>query len=293
MTRKNSFWIPRLRGLLIMLVLLAGVQVRAAEVDPAAEALEGTWLVSVTGESRERFMVLSGAKSERGEVKLDRAEYGWLDGRPGNIKDWSALVRGNAIELRFLTPADSVVTARIGVEDTTVSGRIVYTSGRDLELRMTRLPPEELAALREQAREQKAGTKKAAKAKAVPHAGAQSTIHLVYVGSADCPSCRGYEAEYFGRKDLMTQVVPDFAKIRYVKSSLSTYRARDPVGRVPPELAWLAERGANGKYPLARRGVPFFALVVDDKVWAQGHGTTALETLIAPEIRRAVAERGG
>ena len=189
------------------------------------------------------------------------------------------------------------------MDDTTVSGRIVYTNGRDLELRMTRLPAEELAALREQARldraeQQGAKTAKAAKTAkttkaAVPHAGPNSKIHLVYIGSADCPSCRGYEAEYFGRKDLMASVVPDFAKISYVKSSLSTYRARDPVGRVPPELAWLAERGANGKYPLARRGVPFFALIVDDKIWAQGHGTTALENLVAPEIRRAVTERGG
>ena len=66
---------------------------------------------------------------------------------------------------------------------------------------------------------------------------------------------------------------------------------RDPVGRVPEDLGWLAGTGANGKPVLQRRGVPFFALVVDNRIWAQGHGVTALETLIAPEIRRAVAEK--
>lgn len=262
----------------------------AVSADAASAALEGSWLVTVGSERRERFLVVRGARTAQGKIAVSSTSYSWLDGKDAPVKAWDCEVFGDELRLRFLTPADSQVTVAFRADETTASGTFLRKDGAVRELRMTRIPPEELAELRVAAKL----AAKPQKAPARPHANADSKIYLVYVSAPDCPSCSGYEAEYFGRKDLMAKVVPDFPKITYVKSGLATYKQpglNDPVSTVPAELAWLKGKGPDGKLLIKRRGVPFFALVVDQKIWAQGHGTTGLETLIAPEIKRAVAEK--
>ena len=278
---------------LLIASVLAMFSGPAITADPAAEALEGAWLVSVENQARDRFLIVSGAKAERGEITVEAARYGWIDTKGTPAKDWAAQAAGNGIQLRFVTSADSVITARIGIDESTVSGKMLTKAGRELEVRMTRIPPEELEELRQAAKlaASQAGSKPKGPAK--PQAKRDSKVYLVYVGASDCPSCRGYEAEYFGRKDLMAKVVPDFPNLSYVKASLVSYKSRAPLGTVPDELNWLGGSDAKGKPILKRRGVPFFALVVDDRIWAQGHGQVALETLLAPEIKRAMAEKRG
>ena len=272
-----------------LIASLATHPVRAAE--PAADAVEGAWIVSVGNGSRDRFLIVSGAKVSNGRIEIAKSAYGWIDAKGVPVREWRAEIFGDEIRLQFLTPADSAVAVRFGFDESTTSGTFLTKDGKKHEVRMTRIPTDELAELRKAARSAKAEASRSGAT--VIQARADSKIRLVYVGAPDCPSCHGYEAEYFGRKDLMAKNVPDFPKIEYIKSGLASYKVRDPVGRVPEDLGWLAGTGANGKSVLQRRGVPFFALVVDNRVWAQGHGVTALETLIAPEIRRAVAEKYG
>lgn len=269
--------------------LLSGFMPHAAiSADATSEALEGAWVVSVGDERRERFLIVSGARTDQGKVTVKSTSYNWIDGRDSPVKDWNCEVFGDELRLRFVTGAGSLITVAFRADETTAGGTFLRKDGAVRELRMTRIPPEELAELR-------ASAKMAATAAKAPpaqnHAAPGSKMYLVYVGANDCPSCRGYEVEYFGRKELMAKVIPDFAKIEYINSNIGSYKNRERVGPVPDALKWLAGNDRSGKPLLKRRGVPFFALVVDDKIWAQGHGTTALETLLAPEIKRAVAEK--
>ena len=270
-----------------LLCALALLSRPAIAEDPVSRAIDGAWLVWVANETRDRFMIVSGAKAQQGEITVESALFGYVDKKGRLLKSWRGQLSGDSILLSFVTPGDALVNVRFRMDETTVAGTFVPKTGRPKDVRMTRLPQEELAELRVAARL----AKSAVPAPQKPRANSNSKIYLIYVGASDCPACRGYEAEYFGRKDLMTKVVPDFPNLNYVKADLVSYRSGARLGRVPAELNWLAEPDQSGKPRLRRRGVPFFALVVDDKIWAQGHGTVGLENLVAPEIKRAMAEK--
>ena len=49
----------------LALLLAATSSLVHGGVDPAAEALEGTWLVNVSDQPRERFLIVSGARSDQ------------------------------------------------------------------------------------------------------------------------------------------------------------------------------------------------------------------------------------
>jgi hypothetical protein len=272
----------------LLCALIAGMTPRILHAaDAAAEAIEGAWIVSVGSERKERFLIVRGARSEQGKIVAQSVNYAYLEARDFPVKEWNCEVVGDEIRLRFVTVADSVATLTKRFDEDTTSGTIVYKNGRAQTMRLTRVPFDEMQDLRAVAKlEARPATKPAR-----PHANSASQIYLVYVSAPDCPSCRGYEAEYFGRKDLMAKFVPDFPKIKYIKSVLATYKSRDLVSTLPPELQWMKNMGPDGRPLIQRRGVPFFALVVDDRIWVQGHGTTGLETLLAPEIKRAVEEK--
>jgi hypothetical protein len=98
-------------------------------------------------------------------------------------------------------------------------------------------------------------------------------------------------ASYYGNGVRLKEITPELADARFVRVKLSSYRDPVTAGGLPDDLRWLIEGGATGKAPMRKRGTPFFAAVVDKRITAQGHGTAALEALVAPAIKRAVEER--
>lgn len=265
--------------ILLLAIALAGPVFAGG--DPAAETLEGAWLVNVGNDTRERFLVLSGVRGERGSLTVEKGLYGWIDGKGRPVRDWQASVAGDVVAVRYVTPADSLVQVKVKAGDPLVTGTMVTKAGKEHEVRMTRLADEELAALRAAARGEKRALSVTRDAK----------IWLVYVGAEDCVPCRRFEARAGSDGSGLKTLAPELSEARFVKASLRSYRDVLTPGALPAELAWLAEPGAAGKPPIRKRGTPFFAAVVDHGVLAQGHGVTALETLVVPEIQLAVQAR--
>lgn len=269
--------------LLLAFVLIGNVA--AQSKDQIGDALDGAWLVSVGEGSRDRFLILSGARLETGKVLVNQATYGYVDGKGKPVNDWRGEVSGDVIHLHFLTPAQSAIDVRFPFGTSALEGSMNTAEGKIFPVRWTRIDPEELQSLRLASQANRRVTEATSVHK-------DSKISLVYIGAADCPACRGYEAEFFGRMKKMAQIFPEFSTIQYVKVSLGSYKGTLSAGVFPPELEWLAGVGPTGKPVLRKRGTPFFAAVVDQKVIAQGHGVGALETLVAPAVKAAMSERG-
>lgn len=253
--------------------------------DAAAAALEGAWVVSVGDQPRDRFLIVRGASTDKNEVLAKSAVYGWIDGKAIQVGDWKAEIVGDTIKLSFLTPANSLVKVAFSAVDTSVSGDMLTKAGKKYDVRMTRLDAEELAALRAAAAEAKsaAPAKKTGVTK-------DSKVYLVYVGADDCPPCNRF-ASYYGNGVRLKEIAPELAEAKFVRAQLRSYKEAVTSTALPDELKWLVAGDASGKLPLRKRGTPFFAAVVDKRVTAQGHGTAALEALVAPAIKRAVEER--
>ena len=272
--------------LVLAMVCAMGFAVGAAHAQDsiAAAAVEGAWIVSVGEETRERFLIVRGATVDRNEITVKRAVYGWLDSKGAVVRDWRAEIFGDTINVSFLTPADSRVQVSFAAAETTVSGQIEYKSGKKHVVRMTRIDEAELAALRASLGVAQAAPRKLGLTK-------DSRIALMYVGAFDCPSCRMFVAKYGHDNKLLKEVMPELTEARYVFIQLATYKGKLTAGSLPEELRWLMQPAADGKSPLRKRGVPFFAAVVDQRVLAQGHGVVGLEKIVAPAIKRAVEER--
>lgn len=254
--------------------------------DLAAVAVEGAWVVSVGAQTRDRFLIVKGAKTERDEVRVASAMYGWIDGRGQEVGQWKAQVFGDTIKLSYLTPADSRVTVEFKSTETSVSGEFVSKAGNKYEVRMTRLDDEELAAMRAAA-----ASTKTPKPKTKYGATKNSKISLVYVGADNCPACAGYRALMEDDGKGLKKSIPDIAQAQVVHVQLGFYRATVPESALPADLQWLLQPNATGKLPMRKRGTPFFVAVMDRRVLAQGHGSAALESLIVPAIKSAAAER--
>ena len=272
-----------LRILLCFSVLLSALAAPARAQDAAA-ALEGAWVVSV-GEQKDRFLIVRGAKTEKNKVHVESTVFGWVDGRGKPVENWNAEIFGDAINLSFITPGGASLKTTFKADETSVIGDWIARNGKELPFRMTRLDEEELAAMRSAAKEAKA---------AQPSPGSirkDSKIALVYVGADDCPRCRVFIARVGNDGKRLSEISPALAEARFVYISQAHFRASVTARDLPPDLAWLIQPAANGKSPLRKRGTPFFAAVVDQRVLAQGHGVAALETLVAPAIKGAVEAR--
>jgi hypothetical protein len=268
-----------LLGLLLSLPALSN--------DLAVEALEGAWVVQVGDQPRDRFLIVSDVKREQNRILAGRTSYGWIDGKGKPVREWQAEIFGDSIRLGFYTPAESRIDVVFRADETSVAGEMATKQGKKLDIRMTRLADEELALLRASAAESKKGASRPTKLQASK----QSKIYLVYVGADDCPPCRRFSATY-GNGKRLGEISPALAEARFVTVSLWSFRDPVTATNLPDELKWLAESVLpSGKPPLRKRGTPFFAAVLDKTVLAQGHGTTALETLVAPQIANAVELR--
>lgn len=272
---------------LVFAALFALFPVPGVAQDPAAEALDGAWIVQVGEQTRDRFLIVEGSTRQQNRVVPASAKYGWIEGKGVPVRDWLAEVFGDSIRLSFVSGADSLVNVSFKVDETTVAGELRAKSGKTYPVRMTRIDGDELAALRAAS-----ATAKNTAQGAVPKLAKETKIYLVYVNSYDCPSCSWFRGIYLGNeRKKLREMIPELDAIAFVDALLGTYKATLSPGVFPDELKWLGTANAKGGFPLKRRGVPFFAGVVGKRVVAQGHGVTGLETLVIPELRRAVAAR--
>ena len=255
----------------------------APPVDPAW-LIEGAWLVSMEGDPRDRFLSLAGVQRKGDQLEVTTTAYGYLDGTTKPVRQWQARIEGDRIHIQFLTPGDSLITAVLDADGAALLGQFVNNKGKQRPARLTKLPSSELAELRQAGKASK---------KLTATIRGDSRIVLLYVGASDCPSCSGYQAEYFGRKNMMAVQLPEFPQITYLQARLGSYRAAPTVANVlPPELAPLARPGPQGQAPQIRcHGTPYFALIVDEQLIAQAHGISGLETLLIPQVKQAVAMR--
>lgn len=275
----------------------------AYSADLVGEALDGYWLVAVEGEQRERILRIAGARMEAGAISVNEAIYGWLDARGMKpVSDWAGQAGADRLRLAFTTPASSRIEIAMVAGETSLGGTFRARNGSVKQVRLTRIPASEVDDLRAAARlarqSGKAGSASSAAPQSDPviaqgqyHAGKDSRITLLYVGTFDCPACRGYELEYFGPYDLMRQHFPQIQAIRYEKVKLGSYRAAIRAADLPEDLRWAMAPQADGLPLLHTRGYPFFAGFVDDHLWGQGHGISGLEALVLPQLRRAVVEK--
>ncbi len=271
-----------LRTLFAFVATLALLPSLAWSQDPAAAALEGAWVVSV-GDQKDRYMIVRGARVEKNEIRVESTAFGWVDGRGKPAQNWKAEIFGDTIKLSLRTPGGAFLSTTFKTDETTVIGDWVSNTGNKLKVRMTRIDPAELAAMIAAAGAKPERPTKSALTK-------QSTIVLLYVGADDCPSCNRF-ASYYGSGERLKEITPELADARFVRVKL--YHYRDPVtpSSLPDGLKWLIEPDASGSIPLKKRGTPFFAAVVDKRITSWGHGTAALETIVAPAIKRAVEDR--
>lgn len=266
------------RNLLSIATILFSCCLYAAE--PAADAVEGAWVVTVGEGGRDRFMVIHGATLDKGQVLVARTEYGYVDGKGKPVRDWKAEVAGDSIELNFITPGDSKVSVTFKLTETSVAGEMLTKKGVRHFVRMTRIPAEELAALRTVAKTPPSVTVTKG-----------TRITFLYIGAGDCSACRRYESEFVGPGKKLSELLPEMDDLQYVKAQTWSFRDKLAPSDLPDYLQSLVQPGPTGRPALRKYGAPYFAAVVDGKVLAQGHGTTALQALVLPALKGAAASK--
>lgn len=269
--------------LTLLLAAFAAVPLSANASDAAAAALEGAWVVMVGDQPRDRFLVVTGARAERNEVLVERTAYGFMDGKARPVDAWRAEIAGDSVRLSFTTSAESRISVTLKSTEESVLGEMLTKAGKRLAVRMTRLAEGELEALR-------AAAKGAAAEKRAP-VPKTAMLYLLYVGADDCLGCQRFVGQYGGDGSRLTQLAPELAEARFTKVNLVSFRSGITAGDLPDELKWTMQRDATGKVPLRRRGAPFFAAIADQRILAQGHGLTSLETIVAPALKQAVEQK--
>lgn len=261
---------------------------KTSAADAAGEALDGLWLVSVSGDPRERVLAISGTAMEGGRVRAANVRYGWVNVRqPAAVTDFSGTVAGDLLQLRFHTNANSLIEVELHTGEQALAGTFTSASGKQAAVRMTRISEDELAALQNTGSSQPGATGRYPE-KGPLVATSASRITLIYIGASNCPACRGYEAEYFGPMDKMRLALPEFGSVRYTVVKLGGFRGIVRDADLPDDLAWAAGERPNGKPVLRNHGTPFFAAVVDRQIWGQAHGVSGLEAVVLPQIRLAL-----
>ena len=183
---------------------------------------------------------------------------------------------GDTLRIAFYINANSLIEAELRVGEQTILGTFINPKGRKAEVRLTGLSANEVNALRADAT-QAGGPMKGDvggyPAQGCLAAGPGSRIVLGYVGAVNCPACRGYEAEYFGRMEKMKVSLPAFYQIDYITIKPGGFRGVVWPQDLPPCLSW-----AGGDRP-------------DGRPILQNHATLFFLAAVGEQIRLALAER--
>ncbi|MGO4326920.1 hypothetical protein AB4Z48_11365 [Cupriavidus sp. 2TAF22] len=263
----------------------------AKGADQIGETLDGTWLVVVEGEKRERLLRIVDASAESGKIRVGDIRYGWIDAKTlSQVTDFDARFTGDRLQISFVTNAGSRIVVSLRSGEESLEGTFDGANGKHAAIRMTRLSTEEVSAIASNVAPSVGGVGRYPSSGPL-HVVAGSRISLVYLGANNCVACRGYKAEYFGSMDIMRKSLPEFHQIEYVEISLGGFNSNVRSKDLPEHLAWAAGDRPNGKPILRARGTPAFFAAVDKEIWAQGHGVAGLESIVIPQIRLAVAER--
>jgi len=269
--------------------------------DLIGDALNGYWLVTVIGEVKERLLLLDGATSQNGKLTFANIRYGVVEASAlSEVHDVSGVVEGDHLQLEFSSIVNSRIRVTLTAGETSLLGELRYPNGRTVNVRMTRISADEAAATQFAARRMLQEGRRAGSSKGglgsfstdgKLQARADSRIVLGYAGAINCPACRGYQAEYFGRAAKMKTALPEFDQIDYVALKLGGFTAKIRPEDLPPYLAWAGGDRPNGRPILLNHGVPFFFAAVDQQIWGQAHAVSGLEGIVLPQIRLALQEK--
>ncbi|MBY4908207.1 hypothetical protein K6V72_04335 [Ralstonia insidiosa] len=272
-----------------------------AATDLIGDALNGYWLVTVIGEAKERLLLLDGAALQDGKLVVGKMRYGLVEAAAlSDVHDVAGFVEGDHLQLEFSSIVNSRIRVVLTAGDTSLLGELRYPNGRTVNVRMTRITADEAAATQAAARKMLQdgaqgvlgkGSVGSFSASGKLQARANSRIALVYAGAINCPACRGYQAEYFGRMAKMKTALPELDQIDYVQLKLGGFTARIRPEDLPPTLAWAGGERPDGRRILLNHGVPFFFAAIDEQIWGQAHAVSGLEGIVLPQIRLALQER--
>jgi hypothetical protein len=220
--------------------------------------LVGRWLVVVEGESRTRTLEVRKIKQETDGSSVVDAAYGWSDGKLGKAS-LEAAVRDGRVEITLTTGPGNVLTAS-EVMDERLDGVFTYT---------------------------KSGKTKAA---SLEYTGAvqprpryglkpESVVTVVYVGAADCPTCRFWE---IGEGHTFSKS-PEAKVVRMREVHASTYR--DTSSGWPADLTWVRDKAKVSS------GTPRWLIVIDDRIVLNSRGLNGWTAEVHPLLKDIAAQR--
>lgn len=262
----------RLAGLGIVLLGLASATADAAVTPSIPEAwTPSTWTVTVEGESRSRRLEIGPETPGMGPTRRLPARYGWSDA-PLQKVVLELTQDGETLGLALTTPARGrIVATETG--PAVFEGLLTTQQGVAKPVRLVRLP-QDASAAGDAARGVGASGGSGTSTR-VREPVALSRVHMVYMGSSDCPPCSFWMAHDLPR----LRAEADFRAIRYSKVEKVIKSPVPPLAFLPDEVKPIKARldhassGAHGSAQVA--------ILVDQEIFDYYLGTRTAEQVLA------------
>jgi hypothetical protein len=246
-----------------VLLGLAAATADAAATPSIPEAwTPSTWTVTVEGESRSRRLEISSEAPGMGPTRRLAARYGWSDA-PLQKVVLEVTQDGEALGLALTTPARGrIVATETG--SSVLEGLLTTQQGVAKPVRLVRLVQTATA-----------GSGVSGAGARVREPVALSRVHMVYMGSSDCPPCSFWMAHDLPR--LRSEA--DFRAIQFSKVEKVIKSPVPPAVFLPEEVKPLKTRldhassGAHGSAQVA--------ILVDQEVFDYYLGTRTAEQVLA------------
>ncbi len=266
------------RAAFFVLAIVLCAPAFAAETTPferRVNDLIGIWFAAPPGKGAGRVFRVTNVKSADPASASIVAYYGYAHGAWHEASDVAVRPEGDRVRVEFTSRSDSRVVLHLDA-DNTLRGAVDTASGKRISLGFahTSLPE-----VHRWAAEHPLPKVRANKS---------STIDLVYLSAADCPSCRGWEAENIASGKLKGS--PEWASIRFTEVSRISFKGRLAASDVPEHFRPAFERLEKARSS-ALYGTPSFVVLVNGEIRCASFGSGNYESLVFPTVQAAVREK--
>lgn len=240
-------------------------------------SLAGIWFTTEAGDGKHRvFRVTNIKRVDSASAELV-AYYGFAQGTWKEPEQMLVRPAGERVRIEF--PLSDGWRAELFLEtDDHVRGRLLKEGGRAIPLAFARTS---IARVHQWIADNPvAGAK----------AHARSSIELVYVSAPDCPSCRGWEAEYTERHGKLKQTL-GWTDLRFTEIGLGTYKGAARLHHFPEHMRPAIEKWFKASARSSISGTPWFVLLVNGERRCSAFGSGYFESLIKPCIAAALREK--
>lgn len=242
------------------------------------EEIVGNWLVHVEGEPRDRILQINSGRPESGKTRLD-ARYGYADAKLASLNEATLSEDDDLPQLHLVSPANSIVEARyIANADGFFLGRILYTSGKEKAIRLTKIDLDSYRlaagnALLAQLRVNK-----------------NSVIQVINISAPDCPFCEEWKYQNLKAGHNGFRDSTEWNSVQMVRIDKSSYTTRGvSVYLFPDALKDIGKQlNTDKRYKIVCLVTPAFVVLVDGKIAKWGVGKQ-WETDVFPFIQQVVA----